>query len=40
MGSLITPHWEALTPETRQAFGLLAALPCISQFYLAGAGKT
>jgi hypothetical protein len=36
MGPLITPHWEALTPETRQVFRLLAALPFIGQFYLAG----
>jgi hypothetical protein len=30
------PHWEALTPETRQAFDKVASLPFISQFYLAG----
>lgn len=30
------PHWEALTPETRQAFDKTAGLPFISQFYLAG----
>lgn len=29
-------HWEALTPETRQAFDKTASLPFISQFYLAG----
>lgn len=30
------PHWEALTPETRQAFHKAASLPFIGQFYLAG----
>lgn len=30
------PHWEALTPETRRAFGKVAALPFIQDFYLAG----
>jgi len=36
MGPLTTPHWEALTPETHQAFRQVAALPFIGQFYLAG----
>jgi len=36
MGPLTAPHWEALTPETRQAFRRAAALPFIDQFYLAG----
>ena len=30
------PHWEALTPETRQAFHKAAGLPFIDHFYLAG----
>lgn len=30
------PHWEALTPETRQAFDKVATLSFIRQFYLAG----
>jgi hypothetical protein len=34
--TLANPHWEALTPETRQAFYTTASLPFISQFYLAG----
>ena len=34
--TLANPHWEALTPETRQAFDKTAHLPFISQFYLAG----
>jgi len=34
--TLANPHWEALTPETRQAFDKAARLPFISQFYLAG----
>ena len=36
MAALIQPHWEALTPETREAFRLVARLPFIGQFYLAG----
>ena len=36
MGPLTAPHWEALTPETRQAFRQVAVLPFIGQFYLAG----
>jgi len=30
------PHWEALTPETRDAFQVAARLPFIHEFYLAG----
>ena len=30
------PHWEALTPETRQAFQITVALPFIQHYYLAG----
>ena len=30
------PHWDALTPETQQAFHKAAQLPFIDQFYLAG----
>ena len=30
------PHWEALTPETRDAFQVAARLPFIGEFYLAG----
>ena len=29
-------HWEALTPETRQAFRKVACLESVGQFYLAG----
>lgn len=36
MESLSNPHWEALTPATRQAFQQLARLPFIKSFYLAG----
>ena len=38
MGSLILqhPHWEALTPGTRDAFHLLGRLELIKRFYLAG----
>jgi len=35
----ITPpkvHWEALTPETLQAFRLVASLDLVGRFYLAG----
>ncbi|MEW5767869.1 MAG: nucleotidyl transferase AbiEii/AbiGii toxin family protein [bacterium] len=32
----VNPHWEALTPETHEAFCKAAHLPFISQFYLAG----
>ena len=34
--TLTNPHWEALTPETQQAFHKAASLPFIRQFYLAG----
>ena len=34
--TLANPHWEALTPETQQAFYKAASLSFISQFYLAG----
>lgn len=34
--ALLTPHWEALTPETRAAFHLAAGLPFIRRYYLAG----
>ncbi len=34
--AVLTPHWQALTPETRQAFQVAATLPCIQRFYLAG----
>jgi hypothetical protein len=30
------PHWEALTPETRNAFHLVNRLPFIQRYYLAG----
>jgi hypothetical protein len=33
---LTSPHWEALTPETLEAFHKAAALPFIREFYLAG----
>ncbi len=36
MGSLTRPHWEALTPATRDAFQLLDRLEFIKRFYLAG----
>ncbi len=34
--ALLTPHWEALTPDTRAAFHLAAGLPFIRRYYLAG----
>ncbi len=34
--TLLEPHWEALTPETRQAYHLVAGLELIHAFYLAG----
>ncbi len=34
--ALLTPHWQALTPATRQAFQIAAALPFIRRYYLAG----
>jgi hypothetical protein len=30
------PHWEVLTPETRQAFDKIANLELVGRFYLAG----
>jgi hypothetical protein len=36
MASLTHPHWEALTPVTRDAFHLLGRLDFINRFYLAG----
>ena len=36
MEFLSNPHWEALTPETREAFHQVAHLPFIKSFYLAG----
>jgi predicted nucleotidyltransferase component of viral defense system len=30
------PHWEALTPETRDAFRKCSQLPFVGDFYLAG----
>ena len=30
------PHWETLTPATRQTFHQVARLPFITNFYLAG----
>ena len=30
------PHWEALTPETQNAFRKMARLPFIQRYYLAG----
>jgi len=36
MASLTHPHWESLTPVTRDAFHLLGRLGFINRFYLAG----
>jgi hypothetical protein len=36
VASLTRPHWEALTPVTREAFHLLGRLDFINRFYLAG----
>lgn len=36
MAALTFPHWEALTPETRDALRIAGRLPFISEFYLAG----
>ena len=33
--ALLIPHWQALTPETRRAFQIAAALPFIQCYYLA-----
>ncbi len=34
--AVLTPHWDALTSETRQAFRIAASLPAIQRYYLAG----
>jgi len=34
--TLPRPHWESLTPTTRDAFGMLSRLSCIGRYYLAG----
>ena len=34
--ALLTPHWDALTPNTRVAFHMAAGLPFIQRYYLAG----
>lgn len=34
--AILTPHWEALTSETRQAFQIAASLSFIKRYYLAG----
>jgi len=34
--TLPQPHWEALTPATREAFGRLSRLSFIGRYYLAG----
>jgi len=36
MAVLTTPHWEALTPATREAFHVAAVLPLVLRYYLAG----
>lgn len=36
MAVLMTPHWEALTPATREAFRVAAALSFMPRYYLAG----
>jgi hypothetical protein len=36
MATLTQPHWEALTPQTQDAFRLTAHLPLVDDFYLAG----
>lgn len=38
MGSieLPNPHWKALTPETQQAYRIIADLEFIHDFYLLG----
>jgi len=36
MAALTHPHWEALTPVTRDVFHLLSGLDFINRFYLAG----
>lgn len=34
--ALLTPHWQALTPTTRQGIQIAAVLPFIRRYYLAG----
>ncbi|MFM7172611.1 MAG: nucleotidyl transferase AbiEii/AbiGii toxin family protein [Caldilinea sp.] len=34
--ALLTPQWQSLTPETRQAFHIAAGFPFIQRYYLAG----
>jgi predicted nucleotidyltransferase component of viral defense system len=34
--AVLTPHWQALTPETKLAFQIAASLPFIRRYYLAG----
>ncbi len=36
MAVLMTPHWEALTPATIEAFRVAAAIPFVQRYYLAG----
>lgn len=36
MESMSYPHWDSLTPETRQAYLQVARLPFIEDYYLAG----
>jgi predicted nucleotidyltransferase component of viral defense system len=36
MAVLTTPHWEALTPATIEAFRVAAAIPFVQRYYLAG----
>jgi len=36
MATLTQPHWEALTPQTQDAFRLTTHLPLKDDFYLAG----
>jgi hypothetical protein len=36
MAALDAPHWEAVTPESREVLVLLGQLPVVRPFYLAG----
>jgi hypothetical protein len=36
MAPLMVPHWEAVTPQTRALWHVVARLPYIQSFYLAG----
>lgn len=36
MATLTTPHWEAVTPGTRDLLAILGQLPLLRPFYLAG----